>query len=141
MYGEYLRNEKGHLLLQALVIMPLLYAVLYLPFNFAIIQHQRSVLNDILDVALQRASVSGGITNQLREEVLAEMENRGFNPENVSISPNSFIEKTRGELLHITISVPGNPGILKGVTAIGGLPPNEGWEIKASGSIMSEKIP
>lgn len=141
MYGHYLKNERGHLLLQALVIMPLLCAILYLPFSFAIIQHQRSVLNDILDVSLQRASVSGGITNQLREEILAEMENRGFNPVNVKISPNSYIEKTRGELIHITISVPGNRELLKGFGAIGGAPPAEGWEITASGSIMSEKIP
>lgn len=136
-----LKNEKGHLLLQALIIMPLLYAVLFLPFNYAIIQHQRSVLDNILDMSLQRASILGGITDQLRDEILAELQDRGFNPADVQIIPGSYMERTRGEIIKITISVPGNADILKGVRAIGGTPPAEGWEITASGSIMSEKIP
>lgn len=141
MNKAFFKNEKGHLLLQALVVMPLLCAALYLPFSFAIIQHQRSVLNNVLDLSLQRAAVSGGINNQLVGEILTEMQNRGFNPADVVINSNAFIEKTRGEVIEISISVSGNDEILKGVRAIGGTPPPEGWSITAVGSIMSEKIP
>lgn len=141
MRSQWLSSQKGHMLLQILIIMPLLCAILFLPLNFAIVQHQRSVLNDTLDLLLQRAAVLGGITEQLRQEILSELEERGFDPAKVVINPQSYIEKTRGELIQITISVPGDAGLLKGVRALGGTPPPDDWEITATGCIMSEKLP
>jgi len=138
---EFFRCRKGHILIQALIIFPIIYVALFLPFSFAVVQHKRSVLNDVLDYSLQRVAIEGGMTSRLRQEILDILEERGFNPAEVAIMPATFIERSRGEVIEITIAMPGHSGILSGVRAIGGTPPPEEWQLAASGSIMSEKIP
>ncbi|MCR4442779.1 MAG: hypothetical protein QHH10_10940 [Peptococcaceae bacterium] len=138
---RFCKEQKGHVLLQAMLIIPMLYLALFLPFGFSVAQHKRSVLNDVLDMALQKAAVEGGITAPVRQEIIETLRVRGFNPDVVTIEPGGYIQKLRGETISITISVPGSIDSLNGVKAIGGTPPPAGWRITASGSIMSEKIP
>lgn len=133
--------QKGHILLQALIIMPILVAMLFLPLNFSVVQHKRSVINEVLDKALQRAAVEGGMTTRVRQGILDDMQDRGFDPLQIVVEPAFFTEKLRGEIIDITISAPGNASSLKGVEAIGGSPPPDTWMITASGSVMSEKLP
>lgn len=134
------QKRQGHILLQALIIMPVLYIALFLPFSFAIAQHKRSVLNDTLDMALQRAAVAGGVSEAVRQGILDDLQERGFSPEEVIIEPGGYVPKSRGEMIRITISVPGNAAAFKSVQAIKGETPPEDWMISASGSIMSEKL-
>lgn len=138
---NFLKNKRGHILLQALIVMPVIYIALFLPLNFSIIQHERSVLNDVLDMALQKAAVDGGITTASRTFLLHEMQARGFDPAVVTITPASYVSVNRGNLIEITISVPGNASLLNGVKAIGGSPPPDAWRIMAGGCVMSEKLP
>ncbi|MDX9872806.1 MAG: hypothetical protein RBT41_10355 [Clostridia bacterium] len=138
---SFLCCQKGHILLQTLIIMPILLAMLFLPFNFSVLQHKRSVLDDILDKALQRAAVEGGLTADVRQEILNDLEARGFDPLTAEIGPAVHSARRRGEIIEISIAVPGNAHSLKGVMAIGGAPPPAEWMLKASGSIMSEKLP
>ena len=138
---KFVRCKKGHILIQALIIIPIIYIALFLPFCFSVVQHKRSVLNDVLDYSLQRAAVEGGLSGRLRQEILDVLEQRGFNPAEVLILPASFVAKPRGEVIEITIAVPGHSKLLSGVKAIGGEHPSEDWHIAANGSIMSEKIP
>jgi len=112
-----------------------------LPFSFAVVQHKRSVLNEVLDFSLQRAAVRGGIDDALRQEILTALAARGFDPAEATITPSAFLTKNRGEMIEITIAVPGKAGTLAGVRALGGEPPPENWLLLAEGSIMSEKIP
>jgi len=133
--------QKGHILLQAMIIMPILIVMLFLPLSFSVVQHKRSVLNDVLDKALQRAAVEGGVTAGVRLGILDDLQNRGFDPDQVEIEPAFYTEKLRGEIIDITIYAPGNAGALKGVGAIGGATPPDDWKLRAAGSIMSEKLP
>ncbi len=137
----FVRDKSGHILIQALIIIPIIYIALFLPFSFAVVQHKRSVLDDVLDYSLQRAAVEGGLTTRLRQELLDVLEERGFDRTEISVMPASFVERVRGEIIEISIAVPGHSGILSGVKAIGGEPPPEDWQMSASGSIMSEKLP
>lgn len=133
--------QRGHILLQTLIIMPILVAMLFLPLCFSVVQHKRSVINDILDKSLQRAAVEGGLSAGIRQSILDDMQEKGFDPLQVVIEPAFFAETFRGEIIDLTISAPGNAGTLKGVEAIGASPPPDTWMITATGSIMSEKIP
>jgi hypothetical protein len=135
-----IRAPHGHILLQTLIVMPILYVLIFLPFSFALIQHKRSVLNDVLEVALQRASVEGGLTEQVRGKILSEMEKRGINPGEVLIQPEHTIVRTRGEIIEISISIPGGAGLLKGLAALGGQPLPDDWCLTAAGSVMSERL-
>lgn len=141
MLRNFLSCRKGHILLQALIIMPLLVALLFLPFHFSVLQHKRSILNDVLDKALQQAAVAGGVTAAVREGILNDLAEKGFDPLLVEIEPDVYTPRWRGETIEITIAVPGNAASLRGVSAIGGAPPPEEWMLTASGSIMSEKLP
>lgn len=141
MLKKFYSCQKGHILLQALIIMPILVAMLFLPLNFSVVQHKRSVINDVLDKALQRAAVEGGITANVRQGILDDMQDRGFDLLQVFVEPAFYTEKLRGETIEITISAPGNASSLKGVEAIGSSPPSDTWMITATGSIMSEKLP
>ncbi len=141
MLRKFMQAYRGHILMQALIIMPLLYIALYLPFSFAVVQHKRSVLNDTLDMALKRAAVEGGLTANLRQEVLEFLVEQGFSSDDIVIEPKKYEERQRGEIIEITIGVPGKGSSLKGIEAVGGTPPPDDWQIKAFGSIMSEKLP
>jgi hypothetical protein len=90
---------------------------------------------------LQRASVEGGITAVVRQSILDDLQDRGFDPTQVIIEPSQYTKRMRGELIEITISIPGNVSALKGLGAIGTSPPPTNWRITAVGSIMSEKLP
>lgn len=141
MLRKFILAHKGHILMQALIIMPLLYIAVFLPFSFAVVQHKRSVLNDTLDMALKKAAVEGGITTSLRQELLDSLVDQGFSTDDIAIEPDKYEERLRGEIIEINIGVPGKGSSLKGVEAVGGTPPPDDWKIKASGSIMSEKLP
>ena len=136
-----LKDHKGHALLQFLIIMPLLYLIIFIPINLTFAQHKRNVLNDVLDMALQKAAIEGGVNAVVRQQILTDLHDRGFKPDDVIIEPAVYTEYLRGELIELSISVPGGASSLKGVEAIGGTPPPDDWRITASGSIMSEKLP
>lgn len=135
------KDTRGHILLQLLIIIPIMYIVLFLPLEFTFAQYKRSVLNDVLDLALQKAAVEGGITYDVRRQILTDLEERGFNRSAVIIAPEADRSHLRGEIIELTISVPGGASSLKGVRAIGGTPPPDTWLITAAGKIMSEKLP
>lgn len=141
MIRKMFNNQKGHVLLQVLIAMPIIYLILFLPLNITFAQHKRSVLNDVLDLALQKAAVEGGITGAVRAQILTDLEERGFDPLDVIIEPAAYTKRLRGELIELTISVYGGAASLKGVGAIGGEPPPDDWRILAEGTIMSEKLP
>lgn len=141
MQKKFYDCQQGHILLQCLIIMPILVAMLFLPLSFSVVQHKRSVINDVLDKSLQSAAVEGGITAGVRQSILDDMQNSGFDRMQVVIEPVLYVEKNRGEIIELTISVPGNANVLKGIKAIGSSPPPDTWMITATGSIMSEKLP
>lgn len=141
MLNAFIKNYRGHMLLQALIILPLLYIAIFLPLNFSVVQHRRSVLDNALDIALQRAAVAGGVTEGIRRDTTGFLAEKGFNPGEVLIIPQNYQLRTRGEIIQITIKVPGNAELLQGVRVLGGEPPQEDWEITAIGSIMSELLP
>lgn len=136
-----LNNHNGHILLQTLIILPILYIALFLPFHFAIVQHKRSVLNGVLEMALQKAAVDGGIKDELRTGLLNQLHGQGFDTTDVIITPSGFSEVIRPGIIQISISVPGKASVFKGVEALGGSMPPDDWRITASGCIMSEKLP
>lgn len=137
---RYYASQQGHILLETLIIMPILVAILFLPLNFSIVQHKRSVINNILEKALQQAAVEGGITSEIRQDILLDMQAQGFDRLQAIIEPDFYQEKLRGEIIEITVSVPGNSNSLSGVGVFGSQPPPGTWMITATGSIMSEKI-
>jgi len=138
---NFFKNRKGYILLQAVLLMVLIYTALFLPFNFNLVQHKRNVINDVLDKGLQRAAVEGGVTSSVRNMIVNDLKTRGFAEEDIEVEPGVFEQKNRGETIEITIKVLGYGENLKGVSALGGTPPPEGWKILAQGSIMSEYIP
>lgn len=138
---ELCKCQDGHILLQTIIIMPILIAMLFLPFSFSVVQHKRSVINDVLDKSLQRAAIEGGVTAGVKQIILNDLQAMGLDPNEVIIEPSHYTKRLRGEFIEITISVPGNASALKGVAAVGASPPPTNWRITAAGSIMSEKLP
>lgn len=138
---KILRDNKGHIVIQAMIVMVILYVALVLPLNFSFVQHKRSVLNDVLDKALQRAAVEGGLTDAGRAAILDDLQAKNIDITGATITPSSYTVHERGEIIDISIAVRLNSNLLRGVSAVGGTPPPEGAEMVASGSIMSEYLP
>lgn len=136
-----LNNSSGHILLQTLIILPILYIALFLPFHFAVAQHKRSVLNGVLENALQKAAVDGGLKDDIRADLLNQLHEQGFDAAEVVITPTGYSEVARPGMIRISISIPGNSATFRGVQALGGSKPPDDWRITAAGSIMSEKLP
>lgn len=128
-------------MVQACIVMVLIFIALVLPLNFTFSQHKRSVTDDVLDKALQRAAVEGGLTDAGRQAILNDLSDRGIDISGAVIAPAFYSEHVRGEIIEITISIPLNADNLRGVTAVGGTPPPDRTMLTAKGSIMSEKLP
>lgn len=137
----FLHEQKGYIMVQACIVMVLVFIALVLPLSFTFSQHKRSVLNDVLDKSLQRAAVEGGLTEAGRQSILHDLAGLGFDITSVIITPCENTECLRGEIIEMTISVPLNVESLRGLSAIGADPPEPGTRIIAKGSIMSEKLP
>lgn len=138
---DLVRNRQGHILLETIIIMPLILVVLFLSFSFSVTYHKRSVLNNVLDMALQKAAVAGGLTSDIRGALFFELDKHGFDSDKIKIEPLSYVEKNRGEIITISIAISENGQGFNMIQAIGGEPFPDIWQIKAEGSIMSEKLP
>jgi len=84
---NYIKNEKGAVgTIEVLVYLPLiLYMIVYLIMG-GLFLVEKNELSTVVNKKLDRAIVAGQFTAELKEELINELDSRGFNKEKLEIT-------------------------------------------------------
>ena len=108
---NYIKNEKGIITIEVLAYLPIiLYMISYIIIG-GLFLVERNELTTIVNKKLDRAVVEGQFTTELKEELINELDTKGFKKENLEIvitpntadDNNNFTYATRGNEISIKV--------------------------------------
>lgn len=134
------KKQEGYLLIEALLLTTFVAAAIVLPLSITLVQQKKVVLNDALDLGLQKASVVGYVNTGVEDAIKDHLTQMNVDITGLTITGTSS-QKLRGEIIDLELSVPVGIAAQYGLRLIGGDTIEPDTPIKASGSIMSEYLP
>jgi peptidoglycan hydrolase-like protein with peptidoglycan-binding domain len=125
---------------ETLIVLPILLFVTLFGLEVWIVMQRHVLMERVLNVYLVRAQLEGTVSDDMRQDILADLQRLGFDPAQVrfgnSTPPN--VIRRRGEPVVLQIGYPKGP-VLEAVRLLGLEPPDPEGLMWVGGTVISER--
>lgn len=133
-------RDHGSVTIETVIVLPLLVFLAFFGVEVWVVIQRHALLQSVLNTALVRVQLEGEVSPAIRQDILAMLQQAGFDPQKVSFgnSTPAGVVRRRGEPLHLEIGYP-KGRVMTVVRLLGLEPPDPNGYMWVSGTTISER--